>query len=221
MQELALAGAALIGATPRDVDAEGGGDLATVARVLLDDGREAIVKQSPAPAVEADMLDAIRATGAPAPAVLGHDAGVLVLELLPGGGNLGSAWHDLGAVMARLHAARGDYFGWPKDYAFGPVGIDNATAADWAVFWAERRLANQTPHLPPALAARVERLAGQLSDRLPALPPPALLHGDLWSGNIVVDRARVSGLIDPACYYGHAEVDFAMLSLFGQPGPAL
>jgi len=31
---------------------------------------------------------------------------------------------------------------------------------------------------------------------------------------------RVAGLIDPACYWGHAEADLAMLTLFGRPGPA-
>ena len=42
----------------------------------------------------------------------------------------------------------------------------------------------------------------------------ALLHGDLWTGNILVRDGRLVALIDPACYYGHAEVDLAMLCLF-------
>jgi fructosamine-3-kinase len=70
------------------------------------------------------------------------------------------------------------------------------------------------------LARRVEALAADLHNRLPARPAPALLHGDLWGGNILAAGDRVSGLIDPACYYGHAEVDLAMLGLFDQPGAA-
>ena len=64
---------------------------------------------------------------------------------------------------------------------------------------------------------RVERLAGRLADLLPAAPAPALLHGDLWTGNILVKDGRLVGLVDPACYHGDAEVDLAMLDLFGPP----
>jgi fructosamine-3-kinase len=74
--------------------------------------------------------------------------------------------------------------------------------------------------LPAELARRVERLAAELPERLPVRPAFSLLHGDLWSGNVLVDGPRVSALIDPACYYGHGEVDLAMLTLFGSPGAA-
>jgi len=46
---------------------------------------------------------------------------------------------------------------------------------------------------------------------------PSLLHGDLWSGNILVSGETVTGLIDPACYHGDREVDLAMLHLFDRP----
>ena len=52
---------------------------------------------------------------------------------------------------------------------------------------------------------------------IPRDPPPALLHGDLWAGNILVEGGRLAAFIDPACYYGHAEVDLAMLCLFSTP----
>jgi fructosamine-3-kinase len=70
------------------------------------------------------------------------------------------------------------------------------------------------------LARRVEKLATALPGLLQASPAPALLHGDLWSGNVLAADARVSALIDPACYYGHGEVDLAMLQLFVHPGAA-
>ena len=55
---------------------------------------------------------------------------------------------------------------------------------------------------------------------LPRTPSPALLHGDLWSGNALFGPGHTAHLIDPACYFGHAEVDLAMLRLFGQPDSA-
>jgi len=226
---LAEQGARLLGATLHRQSVVGGGSLSDVVEIELSDGQTAIVKGGPAPAIEAKMLDAIRATGAPVPAVLAKDDAVLVLERLPTRGQIDDAWHDLGAVLAQLHGAapeseahdRPHRYGWQTDYGFGKVGIANAWTDNWPAFWAERRLANQTPHLPKDIASRVERLAGQLADYLPAKPPPALLHGDLWGGNILVADGRISGLIDPACYYGDREVDFAMLQLFNRPGRQL
>jgi fructosamine-3-kinase len=194
-----------------------GGEMEQVLALSLRDGRTAVVKSGPAPRVEAAMLRAIAATGAPTPEVLAADDDLLVLSRLPAGGTLASAWPDLGAVLARLHAGTGARYGWPDPYAFGPLAIPNAPVADWPSFWAERRLLVHVDRLPPDLARRVASLAADLPNRLPALPRPALLHGDLWGGNVVVDARRVSGLVDPAAYHGHAEVDLAMLSLFDGP----
>jgi fructosamine-3-kinase len=56
-----------------------------------------------------------------------------------------------------------------------------------------------------------------LPELLPRAPRPAHLHGDLWSGNILVREGELAALIDPACYHGDAEVDLAMLTLFDSP----
>jgi fructosamine-3-kinase len=219
--QLAESAAALLGGELQSIATVGGGDLSLVLRIVLSDGRRAIVKGGPAPATEAAMLDAIRAAGAPAPVVLGCDTSVLVLEELPDDGRLDTAWGSLGTTLARLHGAEGDRFGWSADYAFGRVTIENGWDSRWPSFWAERRLANQAAHLPADLARRVSALAADLPNRLPAEPAAVLLHGDLWSGNVLASGGEVSGLIDPACYYGHREVDLAMLRLFGHPDTAL
>ncbi|SKA29603.1 fructosamine kinase family protein [Consotaella salsifontis] len=218
MNALAEAGAALIGGVLDHATTVHGGDLSDVVLIRLADGREAVVKSGPAPRTEAAMLAAISATGAPAPAVLAVDDRTLVIEQLPTRGSLSYAWENLGVAVATLHGAQGPRYGWRESYACGLVRIDNRWSEDWPAFWAEQRLGPHRGHIDASLSRRIDRLVGRLPELLPATPEPALLHGDLWSGNVLVDHDHVTGLIDPACYYGHGEVDLAMLSLFGQPG---
>ncbi len=220
MTSLAETGATLLGGKLRLSRPLAGGSLSQILQIALGDGREAIVKGGPAPYTEAAMLKAIAASGAPAPAVLAVSAEALVLEVVPAGGSLNGAWRSLGEAAAPLHAAKGRLYGWAENYAFGPVDIVNGWADSWPDFWAEHRLLPHSGHISAGLARRVEALAADLANRLPAQPAPALLHGDLWGGNVLIARDRVSALIDPACYYGHAEVDIAMLKLFDTPSAA-
>jgi len=214
---LAQAGAALLGGALRSEVALGGGSLSKIVRIVLADGREAVVKEGGASQVEARMLKAIAATGAPAPAVLAVGDGVLVIEALDAGGSPGSAWPQIGAALATLHAATGTACGWDDDYAFGRVRIENRWTASWPAFWGERRLLVNCPHISADLARRLEALAKTLPDRLPDLAAPSLLHGDLWGGNVLVSAGGTVSFIDPACYFGHGEVDIAMLNLFDSP----
>lgn len=220
MSDLAEAGAALLGQPLGRVLAWHGGSLSQVVHVALADGSESIVKNGPSPMTEAAMLRAIAESGAPAPRVLAANRDLLVMTLVPGGGSLSGAWGDLGTSLARLHRAEGPHYGWEKDYAFGAVAIENGWSEDWPEFWGQRRLLTHAAHIPSDLSSRIERLAADLSNRLPQRPRPALLHGDLWGGNVLAARGRISGLIDPACYYGHREVDLAMLGLFDSPSAA-
>lgn len=215
---LASAAAALLGGDVAHAHSLGGGCLEQVTLVTLRDGRRAVVKGGPAPRVEAAMLDALRDAGVPAPRVLAVDDALLVMEERPRRGVPGDAWADLGRVLSVLHGTEGQSYGWHVDYAYGPVALPNASTDDWPTFWAERRLLVHLDVLPSDLARRIATLAAELPARLPSTPHPSLLHGDLWGGNVLVDAGRVSALIDPACYYGHGEVDLAMLTLFDRPG---
>lgn len=194
-----------------------GGDLSTVLRLRLTDGRAAIAKIGALVGREAEMLRAIGGTGAPVPEVIAAAGDLLVMTELASDGSVSGVWESLGEALRLLHAPREGDYGWGVDYAFGPVAIPNGRRADWAGFWADNRLRCHLPHLAPDLARRVEQLADAMGDLLPERPTPALLHGDLWGGNVLASGSTVTGLIDPACYLGDREVDVAMLTLFDAP----
>jgi fructosamine-3-kinase len=217
LREFAEAGARLLGGALHRAEALHGGDLSSVAHIDLQDGRQAVIKTGPAPRFEAAMLRAMAAAGAPVPPVLAVDDRVLAIGFVAAHGTLGDAWADLGRCLARLHSTTGKRYGWADDYAFGPVAIENGWAMCWPDFYAQRRLLPHLPHVSSAIARRVETLAEDLGNRLPRNPPAALLHGDLWGGNVLVAGSNIAAFIDPACIYGHAEVDVAMLGLFDRP----
>ena len=220
-RDLTSRAARLLGETALDATSLAGGDLSGVLRLGLSGGRSVVAKGGPAPLAEAGMLRAMAAAGAPCPEVLAADDAVLVLADLGDGPPPGPrAWRRCGEDLARLHAAAGPAYGWARDYAFAHVTIANGWQETWPAFWAEHRLLPGLERIPGSLARRVERLAAELPDRLPRRPHPALLHGDLWAGNLHVRADGRIALIDPACYHGHGEVDLAMLGLFGRPHPA-
>ncbi|MDV7144511.1 fructosamine kinase family protein [Tropicimonas sp. TH_r6] len=197
-----------------------GGSLSEVWRLSLSDGCTAVAKSGPLVAQEAEMLRAISAAGAPAPKVLGVVDTVLLLEGLPETSASPAGWRALGQGLRQLHSQSAPHFGWSHDYAFGSVPIANGPASDWPGFWAESRLLPFLKDLPMDLARRVEALSGRLGDFLPQTPSPALLHGDLWTGNVLFGPDGAVHLIDPACYFGDPEVDLAMLALFNHPPAA-
>ena len=119
--------------------------------------------------------------------------------------------------LNKLHTPQDRPFGWHTDYAFDKVAIPNTPLDDWPQFWGQRRLLPFCDHVDHALAKRIEALVMRLPEMLPANPPASLLHGDLWSGNVLFHDGKLAALIDPASYYGDREVDFAMLQVFGSP----
>lgn len=195
-----------------------GGDLSEVLLVPRGDGPPLVAKGGPNVATEAAMLRLLAGIGARVPGVEGeYDTILLIDHVLNDGVMSPNAWADIGTGVAQLHGQRGDAYGWPVDYALGTVALDNREGRDWVRFWGEQRLIAASSLLDRPWRSRVEALARRLDGLIPAEPPPALLHGDLWPGNILVENGRLAAFIDPACYHGHAEVDLAMLCLFSTP----
>jgi fructosamine-3-kinase len=195
-----------------------GGDLSEVVRLRMASGRAFVAKTGRYPEREADMLRAMIAAGANAPAPVKSSSSILILEDLgPSVPGSERSWQQLGETLRTLHASTGDSYGWKDDYAFGSVQIRNRRCANWAEFWLERRLLADADQLPDDIAVRLVELRSCIPDLIPASPPASLLHGDLWSSNVHFTADAMASLIDPACYYGHSEVDLAMLTLFGSP----
>jgi fructosamine-3-kinase len=138
------------------------------------------------------------------------------------------AWCRFGRELAALHGADtgavADY-GFALDNHLGTTPQPNRWHDDWVRFNADCRLGHQLVlagrHglLGGSEVRRVERVIDRLETLIPRRPKPALLHGDLWSGNALpaVDKAgrqRIA-VIDPACSYGDGWADIAMMKLFG------
>ncbi len=210
--------AMLTGASEDRLQRLAGGGLSEVLLLRRPDGRCTVAKGGASVATEAAMLRALAGAGVPVPAVEGEHEGVLLLEHVANDGVFSAnAWASIGEALRALHGHGGERFGWPVDYALRSVTLGNRETSAWPTFWAEHRLLSTAALLDRPFRERVDTLAARINELLPHSPTPALLHGDLWSGNILVAEGRLAALIDPACYHGHAEVDLAMLTLFDEP----
>lgn len=217
----------------------GGGDIAESRRVELADGTVLFVKHydgvappspdtPPIAEAEARGLDWLADAGVdelriPRPVANGDDW--LALDWIQPAPPAPDHDERLGRGLARLHAASPDGFGFPSTNWIARLPWPNAACPDWPSFYAERRLLPLTRYARDAgtLSAGVRRALDRLVEALPDLAasdePPARLHGDLWSGNVICEARGGPCLIDPAVYGGHREIDLAMMRLFGGFGP--
>ena len=129
-------------------------------------------------------------------------------------------WDLLGQRLALLHRNTSEFFGLDHDNYIGSLPQSNTPDQSWIEFFITRRLEIQlragvdSGGIDASIVTKFERLYPKLSEIL-TVEPPALLHGDLWSGNLIADEKGEPCLIDPAVYYGNREVDLAMTRLFG------
>lgn len=174
---------------------------------------------------EADGLGRLRSTGTlrvPEMIAYGEEEGAayLLLEWMEAAPRSPSFWSDFGAGLARMHLCTNDRFGLDRDNFIGSLEQVNTPHATWDAFFIHCRLepmvrmARDARRIGMGEVLRFERLYGRLFSLFPA-EPPALLHGDLWSGNFIVGPGGEPAVIDPAVYYGHREMDIAMTRLFG------
>jgi aminoglycoside phosphotransferase (APT) family kinase protein len=201
-----------------------GGGFAAVWRLALLDGRVAVLKVGPTPDVpllryEADVITAeaeyfrlvcAGAPGVPVPTVLHHDGDWLLTTWLPGTAltelpDAPEVRRQLGAAIAAVHTVTGDRFGYPGARAHAGTWPDAfaaimedllADAVDWKV---------ELPVTPDTIRATVAAHHANLS----TVDTPALLHFDLWDGNVLAVDGGLTGLVDgERCLYGDPLFDF-------------
>ena len=152
----------------------------------------------------------------------------LLMEYINSGEPRGDYWQTLGRELAAMHQADASAFcqrgfGFYQDNYIGARAQSNQPAATWIEFFRDRRLAPQfkaaDSYLTSADRTRARKLLDHLEDFLIEPKKPSLLHGDLWSGNVMAGPDGKAMLIDPAAYVGHAEADLAMTELFGGFAP--
>jgi fructosamine-3-kinase len=124
-----------------------------------------------------------------------------------------------------MHRHTADSFGLDHDNYIGSLPQYNQKRENWPAFFAEMRLepqmkmARDEGRMDASDQRSFEKLYERL-DRIFPEEPPALVHGDLWSGNYMVGPEGEPYILDPAVYYGHREMDLGMSTLFGTFGDA-
>ncbi len=223
--------AAVAGAEVCELTRFAGGHGTRLWRVALADGRRWVAKAGPAGsglALEGGMLAHLAAHSTlPVPAVHSAADDLLLIDEIRDDGVISAAVEREAAVhLAALHDRTMPGYGFAWDTRIGPLAQPNPETDDWIAFFRDHRLlwmaraALDEGRLEPALMARIERLAGRLDQLIGAPAPPALIHGDLWGGNLLAHRGRLAGVIDPAIYHADPEIELAFTTLFGTFGPA-
>jgi fructosamine-3-kinase len=220
----ALLGTAVAATTP-----VAGGDICTATRLRLSDGTSALIKTRPhaSPGFFEREADGLRwlaaAGGAPVPRVLAAAGDCVIVSWVESGRPTADAAEAFGRDLAKTHAAGAEEFGAAADGWIGTLPLPNRTTSSWREFWVTRRV---LPYLKAARdrgaidaedAAAIDDVLHRIHDLAGPEEPPARIHGDLWSGNVLWSNAGRGWLIDPAAHGGHRETDLAMLALFGSP----
>lgn len=158
----------------------------------------------------------------PVPLYYGHFNGkdFLLMEYLDQGSPSETFWNDFGRSLAALHRHTHSYYGLDHDNYIGRLPQKNKYNTSWITFFIEQRimpqlkLAQDKGLIEASFVFRFDNLFRVLEDIFPE-EPPALLHGDLWSGNFLCGKKGKACLIDPAVYYGSREMEMAFTNLFG------
>ena len=151
---------------------------------------------------------------------------ILLLKWIHEGERSESFWKKFGEQLAALHHITAVDFGLDEDNFMGSIPQSNWPSVNWTNFFVEQRLnplqqkCADKKLLSYRCCQQFENLYQQLPNIFDKEQKPALLHGDLWSGNFMCNQGSEPVLIDPAVYFGHPSVDLGMTTLFGGFAPS-
>ena len=213
-----------------DISPLSGGCIGQVYRVVLADERQLVAKvdlnAEPRLATEGYMLQYLAAhSELPVPDVVYSSDHLLIMTFLPGESHFTPATQAHAAeLLAALHTVTAPQFGLERDTLIGGLHQPNRWTDNWLDFFREQRLLYmaqegvRTGRLPAAVLTRLTRFCGCLDAWLDEPERPSLIHGDVWTTNVLAADGRITGFVDPAIYYAHPEIELAFTTLFGTFG---
>ena len=203
-----------------------GGCISHASRLTLDSGKTLFLKinqQAPVNMFEEESrgLAALSERQAiKTPAVICADQKFILLEDLGCCEPNDSYWADLGEGLANLHNKTVRQFGFLTDNYCGSTLQKNTLTDSGFKFFSNYRIINlcskafDSNLLEKQDLKQLEYIAANLSRWIPE-QEPALIHGDLWRGNLHCDSNGNPVLVDPAVYWGWPEAELSMTKLFG------
>lgn len=206
----------------------GGGCIANVTVIEMQDGLKYFLKSygdnNSIHEKEANGLkELLKSKSVKIPSIIAVSKNFLLLEFIYMGKKKNNFSQEFGSQMAQLHKTTSSQFGFYEDNFIGSNIQKNIPLKEiWTEFYWENRLlfqlklAEQNGFATPQFVNDFIKLESRVEVILDGIEEaPSLLHGDLWSGNYMVDDIGNPVLIDPAVYYGHRETDIAMTKMFG------
>lgn len=210
----------------------GGGCIGEVYRVELEDGTPLVAKVDREGEThlerEAYMLRYLREkSDLPVPRVFHGSETLLLMEFVEGNSRFSQgAERHAAELLAGLHGVTAGAFGHERDTLIGSLGQPNQWTESWVEFFREQRLlylarvAHEAGRLPAEDLERVARLAERLDEYLEEPERPSLIHGDVWSVNVLAEGDRITAFLDPAIYHADPEIELSFISLFNSFGDA-
>lgn len=223
--------AAILHQTPTRLSALTGGCIGDVSRADLPDGTSVVVKSAgPSGTLDTEgwmLRELASRSRLPVPRVIHAEPTLLILDFIAGDSRFSAAAERHAAeLLAGLHSISSDSFGLERDTLIGSLPQPNPPTASWIDFFREHRLlhmaqlAADAGRIDTRLHDRLRRLAEKLSSLLDEPDHPSLIHGDVWTTNVLAAEGQVTACLDPAIYFAHPEIELAFITLFrtfGEP----
>lgn len=208
----------------------GGGCIGEVYRAELEEGTPLVAKVDRKGEShlerEAYMLRYLREkSDLPVPEVYHGSETLLLMEFVEGSSHFSKeAERDAAELLAALHGVTSATYGHERNTLIGGLNQPNTPTESWTDLFREHRLlymahvVHEAGRLPAEDLLRVERLSEKLDELIEDPNPPALIHGDVWSANVLAREDRITAFLDPALYYADPEIELAFISLFDSFG---